>query len=74
MSKNINEEWKEYYNFLEGVRRTGICNMFGASIFLEEAFHISHEEANKILTNWMENYSELYKKYNWQETLEGGEK
>lgn len=61
----IREEWEEYYKFLEGLRRTGVCNMFGASIYLVEAFHVSEVLAKAILINWMENYKILSKRYKW---------
>ena len=32
----IIENWKEYYDVLEGIRRTGYCNMWGASPLLKE--------------------------------------
>lgn len=64
----IREEWEEYYKFLEALRRTGVCNMFGASIYLIECFpDLSEEDAQDILANWMSNYSELDKKYGWRD-------
>lgn len=64
---SIKEEWEEYYKFLEALRRTGVCNMYGASIYLVECFNLPNTEARKILTNWMENYNELDKKYGWKD-------
>ena len=62
--KPIKEEWEEYYNVLEGIRRTGVCNMFGSSPLLKEFCpELSREEANEILCNWIRNYNELNKKY-----------
>ena len=67
MSKviEIKDEWEEYYKFLEALRRTGVCNMFGAGVYLVEAFSITSKEANEILTNWMSNYEALAEKYQW---------
>ena len=62
----IKEEWEEYYKFLEALRRTGVCNMYGAGIYLKECYSITDKEANTILTNWMENYNELSEKYDWK--------
>jgi hypothetical protein len=62
----IREDWEEYYKFLEAIRRTGVCNMWGAYIYLVEAFHMSNEESKEILVNWIENYSALNDKYGWQ--------
>jgi hypothetical protein len=63
----IREEWEEYYKFLEALRRTGVCNMWGASIYLEECYsELSEEESKEILCNWIHNYSALNEKYSWQ--------
>lgn len=62
----IREDWEEYYKFLEAVRRTGVCNMWGANIYLVEAFHMSNKESQEILVNWIENYDALNQKFGWQ--------
>ena len=62
----IKEEWEEYYKFLEALRRTGVCNMWGASIYIEEAFHVSKSESQSILSNWISNYNTLAEKYGWR--------
>ena len=63
----IREEWEEYYKVLEGIRRTGVCNMFSAATYLKEFCpELTREEANEILCNWMKNYSELSDKYGWR--------
>ena len=61
----IRDDWEEYYKFLEALRRTGVCNMYGAGIYLIECFNIPNSEARNILSNWMENYDELSDKYDW---------
>lgn len=64
MKKNpINEEWKEYYILLEGIRQSGICNMWGASPYLASLAGIDHKLAQQILCSWIENYSELKELY-----------
>lgn len=63
----IKEEWECYYQMLEAIRKSGVTNMFGAAPYLREFCpELSREESNKILSNWMSNYDELNKKYNWQ--------
>ena len=63
----IKEDWEEYYKVLEAIRRTGVVNMFGASPYLKECYpNLTKEECDEILCNWMHNYSELNKKYNWR--------
>ncbi len=63
----IREEWEEYYKVLEGIRRTGVCNMFGASPYLKEFCpELSETLAQAILVNWMNNYTQLSDKYGWR--------
>ena len=63
----IKAEWEEYYKVLEGIRRTGVCNMYGASIYLKEFCpELTEKEADEILINWMSNYNKLNEKYGWQ--------
>lgn len=63
----IREEWEEYYKVLEGIRRTGVCNMFGAAPYLKEFCpELSEKLAQAILINWMQNYNTLNQKYSWQ--------
>lgn len=64
----IREEWEEYYNVLEGIRRTGVCNMWGANVYLK-AFcpELSEKLSKAILVNWISNYDKLNEKYGWRE-------
>jgi hypothetical protein len=62
----IRDDWEEYYKFLEALRRTGVCNMWGAGIYIEEAFHVSNKDAQDILCNWVTNYTTLAEKYGWR--------
>ena len=58
----INEEWTEYYVFLEVLRQSGVTNMFGATPYLREEVGVGRREAIKILSSWMDNYDELIEK------------
>lgn len=63
----IKDEWKDYYNILEFIRDSGVTNMFGAAPYLQQYFpELSKTKATEILLNWMNNYNELSKKYNWR--------
>lgn len=64
--REIHDEWENYYKFLENLRQSGITNMYGASPYLEDAYDLNREEAITVLSNWMTNYTELCKKYNWR--------
>lgn len=57
--KQYNDEWIEYYQYLEGLRQSGITNMFGASPYLANAYALSERVAGNILVSWMENYDAL---------------
>lgn len=63
----LNENWIEYYKVLEGIRRTGVCNMWGASIYLKEFCpEIGEELSKEILLSWITNYDELNQRFGWQ--------
>lgn len=62
----INEDWIAHYEYLEDLRDSGVTNMFGSPAYLQEEFGITFEEASKIVSNWMENYSELADRFGWQ--------
>ena len=47
---------KEYFQFLENLRESGVTNMFGAAPYLANTFSISKSEARDILLKWMESY------------------
>jgi hypothetical protein len=59
----INPNWKEYYIMLEGIRVSGITNMWGASPYLAELAGITHSLAKDVLCSWIKNYAELEKLY-----------
>ena len=63
----ICEEWVEYYKTLEGIRRCGIVNMWGAAPVLRECFtDLSEQKATDILLSWIANYDELNERFGWQ--------
>ena len=63
----IREEWIEYYEVLEGIRRTGVCNMWGAAPYLKEFCpELSRKESEDILCSWITNYTELNQRFGWQ--------
>lgn len=57
--KKYEVSWIEYYQYLEGLRQSGITNMFGAAPYLAEAYALSQGEASEVLVSWMENYDAL---------------
>ncbi|MAR83278.1 MAG: hypothetical protein CMF55_00585 [Legionellales bacterium] len=58
--KKYNEEWIEYYQYLESLRQSGVVNMFGATPYLKAVFDGDEGfNAQKVLGSWMENYDAL---------------
>jgi hypothetical protein len=47
-----------YYDYLEELRQFGVTNMFGAVPYLMREFDLSHDEASKILSDWMGSYKQ----------------
>lgn len=54
------EELEEYLNFLDGLRESGKTNMFGAAPYVQKYFHISADNARKVLTYWMHTFSDRH--------------
>ena len=47
---------KEYFEFLETLRNSGITNMFGAVPYLQQEFGLDRYKARDVLLAWMESY------------------
>lgn len=47
----------KYWIFLEKLRRSGVTNMYGAKPFIMREFAVDDNTAEKILSEWMENYN-----------------
>ena len=48
------------FEFLDELRESGVTNMYGASPYIRETFDVTRYEANRLLTKWMETYSERH--------------
>ena len=59
----INHRWKNYYLLLEGIRCSGIVNMWGAAPYLAELAGITQSLARDVLMSWISNYDELKMTY-----------
>ena len=44
------------FTYLEGLRQSGVTNMFGAAPYLEREFGLDRNEAKKVLVDWMKSY------------------
>tara|TARA_Y100001963_G_scaffold116917_1_gene162574 strand:+ start:8591 stop:8773 length:183 start_codon:yes stop_codon:yes gene_type:complete len=56
MYETVNED--RVFEFLDDLRESGVTNMYGASPYIREAFNVTRYEANRLLSKWMETYSE----------------
>lgn len=59
MKYQINKEHIGYYKTLEAIRRSGVCNMWGAATYLADMENISEEKAEEVLLEWINNYNEI---------------
>ena len=59
----MKEEYKNYYIYLENLRNSGITNMYGASVYLQQEFGLDKYAARNVVINWMQNYDEIATKY-----------
>tara|TARA_Y100000310_G_scaffold34266_1_gene32422 strand:- start:1357 stop:1566 length:210 start_codon:yes stop_codon:yes gene_type:complete len=46
----------EIYKYLVNLRNSGATNMWGASIYLEDAFDLSKQEAKNALLGWIKTF------------------
>ena len=51
--KNKIKMEKQIFEYLDNLRESGITNMFGAGIFLQEEFGLGKHEAREFLAKWM---------------------
>ena len=60
---SYNPEWKDYYQYLEDLRDSGVVNMYGARSYLaeymEEVSPNSVVSPATVLASWMKNYDAL---------------
>jgi len=47
---------KQYFDYLEQLRKSGVTNMFGAGPYLQQEFGLTKHEARDILMQWMGSY------------------
>jgi len=46
----------EIFEYLNGLRESGVCNMFGAGPYVEAAFDYSKDDARDVVTRWMKQF------------------
>lgn len=58
MSKRPDNITDEHLLFLDGLRESGVTNMFGAGAYIVDEFEVSEKESRSILKYWMDNFGE----------------
>ena len=51
---------EKHLEYLDDLRESGITNMFGAGPYVKDAFNLTSIEASKILSYWMETFSDRH--------------
>ena len=52
----------EHLEYLDGLRESGVTNMFGAGAYLREVFDdLKRGQEHKVLAYWMDTFSERHK-------------
>jgi hypothetical protein len=47
----------EYKKYLDGLRESGVVNMFGAALYLQNSFpELTREGASEVLGEWMRSF------------------
>jgi len=52
----------KHLEFLDGLRESGITNMFGAAPYIQNEFGVNNQDAYSILTYWIKTFSERHNK------------
>lgn len=53
---------EKYYDYLDGLRESGVTNMLGATPYLEQQFpELTAKEVKDILVDWMKTFGERRK-------------
>ena len=48
----------EHLTYLDNLRESGVTNMFGAGSYVQSEFALSSQEAQHIMSYWMETFGE----------------
>jgi hypothetical protein len=54
------EQKETYFQYLDALRESGRTNMFGAAPYLQGEFGFTSKEANAVLLEWMNTFSERH--------------
>ena len=48
--------------FLDMLRESGVTNMYGAALYIQQQFSLDRKTANKMLFEWMRTFAERHAK------------
>ena len=48
--------------FLDMLRESGVTNMYGAALYIQQQFSLDRKTANKMLFEWMRTFAERHVK------------
>ena len=51
---------EEIFDYLDFLRETGVTNMFGAAVYIEDEYGIDKKAAKALLLEWMETFGERH--------------
>lgn len=52
---------EEHLKFLDALRKSGVTNMFGSPVYVQQEFEISKKEAFTIVEYWMKSFGDRHK-------------
>ncbi len=56
----MNPTEQEVFEYLDGLRESGVTNMFGARPYVAEQFGLTKQEAGIHLSRWMQTYNQRH--------------
>ena len=54
--KSEQEQFEEYFFFLDSLRESGVTNMYGAAPYLKRAYRLNQRFAGDVLVLWMKTF------------------
>ena len=49
---------QELLEYLDSLRESGVCNMYGATPYIQEAFEMDKSDAREVLKYWMQTFGD----------------
>ena len=62
MSTEVELEREKVFNYLDGLRESGVTNMFGATPYIQQVFGFPKKKSMDLLGEWMRTFSDRHPK------------